>query len=263
MKIYFLRAIALILLNAFIALNSGQMAYAQDFPPDDWQGGAEGGWYVNVDVDDPLNIRSLPSHKSVKVGIVKRGVEVNVLDTAENGWRFIEATSVSGWVNGIYLSNRPLEAKEDVPNIQVRETLPEYILDSAKSKQPVAISEIPSTPQVASNNFEDEFSKLKNIFRSNDRCFQSLKRRSELVGYTMKLEQNDPTAFRNLKSKHDECMEVVNSEKLQIIKKNLLELTVTDAQVTRIENFSREYKEIIENSVGLLQIGQLMGISFE
>lgn len=80
MKNYRLKVLCLVLF-AGVLLNVGPKVFAQNAPPPNWQSGAEGSWYVNVDEGDPLNVRSLPSHKSTKIGVVVRGTEVNILDT--------------------------------------------------------------------------------------------------------------------------------------------------------------------------------------
>jgi uncharacterized protein YgiM (DUF1202 family) len=235
-----------------LILGLTSIASAQDFPPDNWQGGAEGGWYVNVDENDTLNIRSLPKYKSAKVGELNRGIEVNILDSADNGWKFVDSKGYSGWVNGVYLSSQPVK----VNSLEGQKSENQF---NFKEKYEI-VESIKTTPDTS---FEIEFEKYKQFFRGNDKCYSALKRRSELVGYSMQIEQNDPVAFRNLKAKYDECVGTINVEKLDQLESRVKELAVSDNQKTRFSNFTREYTEIIEDAVGLLQIGQMLGISFE
>lgn len=250
-----------ILLIAIVLIISG-IASGQTSPPKNWQGGAEGGWYVNVPDDDTLNVRSLPSHTAKKVGIVEPGHEVSVLDTNSNGWKFIEAREVSGWVNGTYLIDAFTRSLEKSKNPTIQSKVSEKEKPEILNYEHIGSDKLSETIS-KTEEFEIEFKKYKNIFRNNDNCYRSLKRRAELVGLSMQLEQNDPVTFRNLKNKFDECMGTIDLNTFEPLEKKVKGLAISDAQKIRFSNFSREYTSITEDALGLLQLGQMMGISYE
>ena len=258
MNSYTSKFICLFLAVVF-SIGASTIAFAQNLPPEGWQGGAEGGWYVDVEEDDTLNVRSLPNHKSVKVGVVERGEEVNILDTSDNQWKFIEAGKVSGWVNGRYLTNTYIKPKA----VSSPSTGPanDFEIKNGTISQPAE----PLKPEVKTNSddFETTFAQFKQFFKNRDSCYRSLKRRTELAALTIKLEQNDPLAFRNLKSKYDECVGSIDIENLEALENSLRSKAKTDTQKSRVVSFTQEYTAITEEALGILQVGQLMGISYE
>jgi len=261
MKTYFLNPFFSVLF-AVIFLNFGPKVFAQSSPPDGWQSGAEGGWYVEVDEDDTLNVRSLPTHKAAKVGVVKRGTEITILDTSENGWRFIEAGSASGWVNGNYLTEKFIAVKgHEKGNTENTQNFESENSPTIPKRAPKVGN--PQSAVVAKDDFEVEFEKYRELFRGNDRCFSSLKRRTELVSLSAQIERYDPVGFRNLKNKYDECVGALEAGGASTLEGKVRALADTDAKKSRYVNFNREYTTAIEDAAVLIGLGQMMGISFE
>lgn len=71
---------------------------------------------VNVPADDVLNVRVDPHWKSEKVGELQRGATVLAFDEPTNGWLFVRAGTLEGWVNAQYLV--PAETMADLRPIQ-------------------------------------------------------------------------------------------------------------------------------------------------
>lgn len=267
------------LLTASFVFSAPASAQTSDWPPDDWMGHAEKDWYVDVEDWDKLNVRSLPNYKSKKVGALIPLTIVGIDEKHDNGWAFISSANLGGWVNTKYLCDfnsvpcKHIEKRNlKKPNLEHHtsrlEALPnhkspyqqETPYSGSETKTLGALNEV--FPE-SYFNFENIFSKLKSAYRDNDACFNSLKRRNELVGISMQLERNDPQAFRNVFNKFTECTAKLNERNVKDLTSQIEKMDLSPTEKTRLNNFANEYLLILEDSIGFIQIAQLMGISFE
>lgn len=252
-------------LIAFSFVVVSTIAFAQNLPPQGWQGYGEKDWFVDVPDWDVLNIRSKPHHTSAQVGFLKAGEVVGIQDT-DSSWSFVSSSNNGGWVNAKYLCDF-----NSVPCKHITKSLPDNQTSSNKKQIESSIStyntesDVVSEPVVVSStpDFEGEFSKLKSIYRENDSCFDALKQRNEILGISMQLEQNDPQAFRNVYNKLAECTEKLNDKNVKALTYSIEEMDLNSTQKSRLNNFSNEYLLVLEDSIGMIQIGQLLGISYE
>lgn len=128
--------ISLLLMCTVLPMKS--FGQTDGFPPDDWMGGAEVDWSVDVPEWDTLNVRSLPNHKSKKIGMLKPGTIVGIDDRADNGWVYIYSDTTGGWVNSTYLCKaRSTDCKYLKPSVKS---------EVKKSKSQIAKKEPSPTP---------------------------------------------------------------------------------------------------------------------
>lgn len=134
--------ICLVMMSGILPIKS--FAQTDGFPPDDWMGGAEVDWLVDVPNWDTLNVRSLPNHKSKKIGALKPGTIVGIDDRADNGWVYIFSGSIGGWVNSAYLCEAnfsgcknlkaPTKSTKPKPIIQTPQAAPQITVPSPTTR---------------------------------------------------------------------------------------------------------------------------------
>ena len=132
------------LLMMSMALPFKSIAQTDGFPPEDWMGGAEADWLVDVPDWDTLNVRSLPNHKSKKIGALRPGAIVGIDDRADNGWVYIFSGSIGGWVNSAYLCEgsflgcknleAPKKPSKPKPIVQTPQPAPQISVPSSATR---------------------------------------------------------------------------------------------------------------------------------
>ena len=87
--------------------------------------------YVNSEIG--LNVRSLPSVTSIKLGTVTYGAEVSVLNE-QNKWFEVKTNNLQGWVSSVYLTEeRPSEQQQPKPKEGIPDELPQFRIGVANN----------------------------------------------------------------------------------------------------------------------------------
>ncbi len=74
---------------------------------------------------DPLNVRSAPNSSASLVGTVPKGATVNVLDTSNSSWYYIQYESIKGYASSKYIQLVTVDDDSDFETYMTQQGFPE------------------------------------------------------------------------------------------------------------------------------------------